>query len=106
MTLDWMEKASAAGYHVGKTGEIDKRRYNPHKVNFVRCAYDFIVTADSEETAKEIVELIKEFLKESGLELSEEKAYITHNDCGFDFLGWTNRRIQEKLLSSLRRRTG
>jgi len=51
----------------------------------VRYADDFIVTADSEETAKEIAELIKEFLKERGLEFSEEKTHITHIDDGFDF---------------------
>ncbi|OEU63989.1 MAG: hypothetical protein BA870_02415 [Desulfuromonadales bacterium C00003094] len=58
MTLDGMEKAIASGYHVGMNGEIDKRRYNPPKANFVRYADDFIVTADAEETAKEIAELI------------------------------------------------
>ncbi len=68
MTLDGMEKAIASGYHVGMTGEIDKCRYNSHKVNFVRYVDDFIVTADSEEIAMEIAELIKEFLKERGLE--------------------------------------
>jgi len=83
-------------YHVGKNGKIDKRRYNPDKVNFVRYADDFIVTANSEETAKGLMGLIKEFLKERGLELSEEKTHITHIDDGFDFLGWTNRRIHEK----------
>jgi RNA-directed DNA polymerase len=96
MTLDGMEEAIASRYHVGKNGEIGKSRYNPNKVNFVRYADDFVVTADSEETAKDIAEVVKEFLKERGLELSEEKTHITHNDCGFDFLGWTNRRIQGK----------
>jgi RNA-directed DNA polymerase len=98
MTLDGMEKAIASVYHVDKNGKIDKRRYNLHKVNFVRYADDFVVTADSEETAKEIAELIKEFLKERGLELSEEKTHITHIDDGFDFLGWNFRKHGGKLL--------
>ncbi len=98
MTLDGMEKVISAMYHVGKNGEIDKRRYNSHKVNFMRYADDFIVTADSEEIAKEIAELIKEFLKERGLELSEEKTHITYIDDGFDFLGWNFRKYRGKLL--------
>ncbi|MEA3283312.1 MAG: reverse transcriptase domain-containing protein [Euryarchaeota archaeon] len=96
MTLDGMEKAISSVYHVGKNGEIDKTRYNPHKVNFVRYADDFFVTANSEETAMDLAELIKEFLMERGLELPEEKTHITHIDDGFDFLGWTNRQIHRK----------
>ena len=70
-------------YYSGKSG----KNRNPKKVNFTRYADDFIVTADSEETAKEIMELIELFLKERGLELSEKKTLITHIDEGFDFLG-------------------
>jgi len=76
MTLDGMEKAIASRYHINKRGKIDKRHYKPHKVNFVRYADDFIVTAESEETAKEIAELIKGFLKERGLELSAGRTII------------------------------
>ena len=98
MTLDGLEMAIASRWHVTKRGIIDKRRCNPHKVNFVRYADDFIVTAASEETAKEIAELINGFLKERGLELSEEKTRITHIDDGFDFLGWNFRKYKGKLL--------
>ena len=98
MALDGMEEAIASVYYAGKDGKIDKTRYNPHKVNFVRYADDFIVTADSEETAKELAELIKEFLMERGLELSMEKTHITHIDDGFDFLGWNFRKYRGKLL--------
>ena len=98
MTLDGMEKAIASKYHVGKNGIIDKTRFNPEKVNFARYADDFIVTATSKETAEDIAEVVKEFLKERGLELSEEKTRITHIDDGFDFLGWNFRKYREKLL--------
>ncbi len=54
MALEGMELAISSVYHVGNNGKIDKTRYNPHKVNFVRCAYDFIVTATSKETAEDI----------------------------------------------------
>ena len=42
MTLDGMELVIASKYHVGKTGKIDKIRYNPNKVNFVRYADDCV----------------------------------------------------------------
>jgi len=59
---------------------------------------DFIVTAKTEEIAKEAKELIKDFLKDRGLELSDEKTLITHIDSGFDFLGWNFRKYSGKLL--------
>jgi RNA-directed DNA polymerase len=42
--------------------------------------------------------LIKDFLKDRGLELSEEKTLITHIKDGFDFLGWNFRKYNGKLL--------
>ena len=97
MTLDGIEVLIASKYYTSKTGKADKR-YDRHKVNFVRYADDFIVTADSENVAKEIEELIKSFLKERGLELSESKTLISHIDDGFDFLGWNFRKYKGKLL--------
>ena len=97
MTLDGIEALIASNYYTSKTGKVDKG-YDSHKVNFVRYADDFIVTADSEDTAKEIEELIKSFLEERGLELSENKTFISHIDDGFDFLGWNFRKYQGKLL--------
>ena len=94
MTLDGIEEVIASKYYPGKSG----KRHNPKKVNFVRYADDFIITADSEETAQEIMELVRLFLKERGLELSEEKTLITHIDEGFDFLGWNFRKYKGKLL--------
>ena len=98
ITLDGMENAIASKYHASKSGKVNKRFYNRKKVNFVRYADDFIVTADSEETLEEIVELIRRFLKDRSLELSEEKTLITHIDDGFDFLGWNFRKYGGKLL--------
>jgi len=76
----------------------EKGSRNLKKVNFVRYADDCIFTADSEETAKEVAEIIRQFLKERGLELSENKTLITHIDDGFDFLGWNFRKYKGKLL--------
>ncbi|HJH28733.1 MAG TPA: group II intron reverse transcriptase/maturase [Methanosarcinaceae archaeon] len=94
MTLDGIERTIANKYYSGKRW----KSRNPKKVNFLRYADDFIVTAGSEETAKEIKELIEVFLMERGLELSMEKTLITHIDKGFDFLGWNFRKYKGKLL--------
>jgi RNA-directed DNA polymerase len=67
-------------------------------VNLIRYADDTIITADSEETAREIKQILIEFLNERGLQLSEEKTKITHISTGFVFLGWNFRKFGDKLL--------
>lgn len=76
-----------------------KKKRNSTKVNFVRYADDFIVTANSEEIAREIKDKIAVFLKERGLELSDDKTLITNINEGFDFLGWNFRKYKNKLLT-------
>ena len=74
-------------------------RWKKLKVNFVRYAYDFIITAkDKAIITGQIIPLIKDFLKERGLELSVEKSKITHIDQGFDFLSQNIRKYKGKLL--------
>jgi RNA-directed DNA polymerase len=90
MTLDGIEKLLLAEY--------PKRSNNSTKVNFTRYADDFIVTANSEETAKEIKDTIVTFLEKRGLELSDDKTLITNINEGFDFLGWNFRKYNGKLL--------
>jgi RNA-directed DNA polymerase len=87
MTLDGIEKLLKTKY--------SKRGL---KVNFVRYADDFIITANSEETAREIKDLIIAFLEERGLELSDDKTVITNINEGFDFVGWNFRKYNGKLL--------
>ena len=68
-------------------------------VNLVRYADDFIITGKSKELLEtEVKPLVEQFLKERGLELSEEKTRITHIDEGFDFLGQNVRKYNGKLL--------
>jgi RNA-directed DNA polymerase len=98
MALDGIENLLAEKYHKTKSGKICKVHSAKYKVNFCRYADDFIVTAKTEEIAKEIKELIQDFLKDRGLELSDEKTLITHIDNGFDFLGWNFRKYNCKLL--------
>jgi len=98
MTLNGIEKLLADKYRYNKNGRRHSDHAAKHKVNLVRYADDFIVTAKTEEIAKEVKELIKDFLKDRGLELSDEKTIITHIDNGFDFLGWNFRKYNDKLI--------
>lgn len=72
---------------------------NPHKVNIVVYADDFIVTGLSKEVLEnEVRPAITAFLKERGLQLSPGKTKISHIDCGFNFLGFNIRKYKGKLL--------
>jgi RNA-directed DNA polymerase len=69
------------------------------KVNVVVYADDFIITGASKEILEDKVKpAVIVFLKERGLELSEEKTKITHIEEGFDFLGFNVRKYKGKLL--------
>jgi len=58
------------------------------KVNLVRFADDFIITGASQELLEqEVKPLVEAFMRERGLELSQEKTVITPIEDGFDFLG-------------------
>jgi RNA-directed DNA polymerase len=68
------------------------------RVNFVRYADDFIVTAKSKEILmKYVIPAVKQFLDERGLELSEDKTKITFIKDGFKFLGQTFQKHGETL---------
>jgi RNA-directed DNA polymerase len=88
MTLDGLETAIRAA-----------TRQRHDKVNFIRYADDFVVTAAQRETLEQRVKpVIASFLRERGLSLSEEKTKITHIQEGFDFLGQNLRKRRKKLL--------
>ena len=89
MTLDGLERKLKENFH----------RKPSLKVNFVRYADDFVVTAKSKELLENQVRpVIETFLMERGLELSQEKTKVTHIEEGFDFLGQTLRKFNDKLL--------
>jgi RNA-directed DNA polymerase len=78
MTLDGLEKVIHAA--------IPRRR----RVNFIRYADDFIVTAKSRQLLEEhIIPAVTRFLAARGLTLSEEKSQIVYIRDGFTFLGQT-----------------
>ena len=87
LTLDGLEKAIRAS--------VVRR----DKVNVIRYADDFVVTAASKEILEQKVKpVIVQFLQERGLKLSEEKTVITQITEGFNFLGQSVRKYGQKLL--------
>jgi len=98
MALDGLEKALQNHFDLSLKGAVSAFCHNKSKVNLVRYADDFIITAATEEIALEAKELVRDFLKTRGLELSEEKTLITHINDGFDMLGWTFRKFKGKLI--------
>ena len=70
------------------------------KINFVRFADDFIVTASSKDILEEEVKpIINSFLQTRGLSLSKEKTRIVNIEEGFDFLGFNVRKYKGKFLT-------
>ena len=98
MALDGLQQVLSNRFHTNRLGRIDLRFKNSHKVNLVRYADDFIVTAATQEIALEAKKLIRDFLLGRGLELSEEKTLVTHINDGFDLLGWNFRKYRGKLI--------
>ena len=98
IALNGLEKVLANIYYSKSDGTIDKSHLNKHKVNFIRFADDFVITADSSETAHDIIDIIQSFLDPRGLKLSEEKTLVTNIREGFNFLGWNFRKYNGKLL--------
>lgn len=95
ITLDGMERS----LHEFLKTQVGTSKTKSLKVNLVRYADDFVVTGNSQELLENTVKpWIKQFLRERGLELSEEKTRIVHIDTGFDFLGWNFRKYNGKLL--------
>jgi len=77
------------------------REARHHKVNYVRYADDFIITASSKEfLVNEVKPLVQRFLAVRGLTLSEKKTVVTQVTDGFDFLGWTVRKRGNTLLTT------
>lgn len=83
----------------GLQNAVTKTASKQDKVHTIIYADDFIITGTSKELLEnKIKPVVVSFLKERGLEISEEKSKITHVDEGFDFLGCNVRKYKEKLL--------
>lgn len=68
-------------------------------IHLIRYADDFLISGRSKEILEqEVKPLVEQFMRERGLELSQEKTIITHIEEGFDFLGQHVRKYGETLL--------
>jgi len=96
MALDGLERILRKKYpHSGARALKGMNK----QVNLVRYADDFIITGISQEGLEmEVKPLVIAFLRERGLELSEEKTKITHIEEGFDFLGQHVRKYNGNFL--------
>ena len=54
----------------------------------IRYADDMLVFLKPKDDADKVLQKIKNFLEERGMEISEEKTKVTPSTQGFDFLGW------------------
>lgn len=69
------------------------------KVHMISYADDFVITGATKAVLEtKVMPVVTAFLKERGLELSQEKTKLTHVDDGFDFLGFNVRKYNGKLL--------
>jgi len=71
-----------------ENNKMRSREKDYPKINMVRYADDFVITAKTKEIAQRVTGLVRQFMAERGLQLSEEKTVITHISHGIDFLGW------------------
>lgn len=69
------------------------------QINFVRYADDFVVTVRHRSDLEQFIQpAIAGFLRDRGLELSEQKTQIRHVTKGFDFLGCNIRKYPDGKL--------
>ena len=68
------------------------------KLGIIRYADDFVITAREKEHLENVLTLIKQWLKERGIEISKEKTRIVNIADGFDFLSFNIRQYKGKLL--------
>jgi len=92
IALHGMEQA--LGMKFNYRGEIVGKRA------VVRYADDFVVFCETQEDAEKAKGILAEWLKERGLELSEEKTRIAHLSEGFDFLGFNIRHYRAPKTSA------
>jgi len=89
-----MEKALNISYDKRKLRNGDMYYSTKGKYHLVRYADDFVIFAKSKEDIGAVHDILKDYLKERGLTLAEDKTRITHTSEGFDFLGFNFKRYK------------
>jgi len=78
----------------------DRQGWSKSSRAVVRYADDFVVFCETEEDAAECIQILRGWLAERGLEISEEKTQIVHLRDGFDFLGFNVRHYKDRRADS------
>jgi RNA-directed DNA polymerase len=100
IALDGMERLFDAEKRDGRPKRPCFRRGPNQGVSLIRYADDFIVTAPTRECLEDYVKpKLEAFLATRGLAFSEAKTHVVNVDDGFDFLGFTIRKLSGKLLT-------
>ena len=90
VALHGLDETLGIRYHRTREGHL--RTYGDRA--WVRYADDFVVFCKTREDAEKVVEILRDWLAERGLTLSEEKTRIVHLSEGFDFLGFNVRQYR------------
>jgi len=97
IALNGMERLFGAENSKGNYTAPSHRKGDNKRLNLIRYADDFVVTAPSrEKIVSYVLPKLGTFLKERGMELNEAKTKIVHRDKGFDFLGFNIRQYYSK----------
>ncbi len=100
IALDGMERLFGAENSKGNYITPSHRSGNNKRLNLIRYADDFVVTAPSREIIIDyVLPKLRSFLKERGMELNEAKTKIVYRDEGFDFLGFNIRQYHSRARS-------
>lgn len=91
IALHGMEEALNIKYNPIKRKDGSITHINRSKYVMVRYADDFLILCKTKEDAKNVPELLNDYLLERGLTLAEDKTKITTIQKGFDFLGFNIR---------------
>ena len=100
IALDGMERLFGAENSKGNYTSPSDRCGENKRLNLIRYADDFVVTAPSrEKIVSYVLPKLRTFLKERGMKLNEAKTKIIHRNEGFDFLGFNIRQFHNKARS-------
>jgi len=73
--------------------------YYVSNVNVIRYADDIIITGSSEQfLRRDVLPVVREFLKKRGLLISPVKTVVVNINEGFDFLGWNIRKDDKGMV--------
>lgn len=93
IALHGMESTLGIEYKLVRHGDmITYENHTPYTV--CRYADDFVIMCETKKEAEDLYLVLKDYLSDRGLTLSDEKTRITHIMEGFDFLGFNVRKYQ------------